>query len=39
MNMPLSKGKSLSDQQAWDVAAYVDSHSRPRDPRKSPPSP
>ena len=33
MNMPLSKGKSLSDQQAWDVAAYVNSHSRPADPR------
>jgi len=38
MNMPLSKGKSLSDQQAWDVAAYVDSHTRPQDPRKSSPA-
>lgn len=32
-NMPLGKGGSLSDQQAWDVAAFVDSHSRPQDPR------
>jgi len=34
MNMPLSKGDSLTDQQAWDVAAYVDSQPRPADPRK-----
>lgn len=32
-NMPLSKPYSLSDQQAWDVAAYVNSHERPQDPR------
>jgi thiosulfate dehydrogenase len=32
-NMPLGKGGSLSDQQAWDVAAYVNSHERPQDPR------
>ncbi len=34
MNMPLSKGDSLSDRDAWDVAAYVDSQNRPADPRK-----
>jgi thiosulfate dehydrogenase len=34
MNMPLSKGSSLTDQQSWDVAAYVDSQPRPADPRK-----
>lgn len=32
-NMPLSKGYSLTDQQAWDVATYVMSHERPQDPR------
>ena len=32
-NMPLGQGGSLSDQQAWDVAAFVDSHPRPQDPR------
>ena len=32
-NMPLSKGDTLSDQQAWDVATYVMSHDRPADPR------
>ena len=32
-NMPLGQGGSLSDQQAWDVAAFVDSHERPQDPR------
>ncbi len=34
MNMPLSKGDTLSDRDAWDVAAYVDSQPRPADPRK-----
>jgi len=34
-NMPLSKPYSLSDQDAWDVAAYIDSHERPRDPRQT----
>ncbi len=33
MNMPYGKGGSLSDQQAWDVAMFVNSHERPRDPR------
>jgi thiosulfate dehydrogenase len=32
-NMPLSQANSLSDQEAWDVAAYMDSHERPQDPR------
>jgi len=32
-NMPLGQGGSLTDQQAWDVAAYVNSHERPQDPR------
>jgi thiosulfate dehydrogenase len=32
-NMPLGLGDSLTDQEAWDVAAYVNSHERPQDPR------
>jgi thiosulfate dehydrogenase len=32
-NMPLSKGDSLTEQQAWDVAKYMDSQARPPDPR------
>ena len=38
-NMPLGKANpvkkhaALSDQQAWDVAAYINSHERPLDPR------
>ncbi|MFT0212743.1 c-type cytochrome [Pseudomonas sp. F1_0610] len=32
-NMPLGKGHTLSDQEAWDVAAYMNSHERPQDPR------
>ena len=32
-NMPLSLGGSLSDQEAWDVALFMDSHERPQDPR------
>ena len=32
-NMPLGKGKSLTEQQAWDVALFMDSHERPQDPR------
>ncbi|MBD3730379.1 MAG: c-type cytochrome [Sphingomonadales bacterium] len=34
-NMPFGNGNSLTDQQAWDVAAYVVSHERPRDPRQT----
>lgn len=32
-NMPLSKGGSLNEQEAWDVAYYINSHERPQDPR------
>ena len=32
-NMPLGQGWSLSDQEAWDVATFMDSHERPQDPR------
>ena len=32
MNMPLSKGTSLPEQMAWDVAAYIDSQPRPDKP-------
>jgi thiosulfate dehydrogenase len=32
-NMPLGLGGSLSVQQAWDVATYMDSQIRPQDPR------
>lgn len=32
-NMPLGRGGTLSDQQAWDVAAFINSHERPQDPR------
>lgn len=33
-NMPFGAPGSLTVQQAWDVAAFVDSHPRPPDPRK-----
>lgn len=33
-NMPYGQGNTLTDQQAWDVAAYIDSQERPRDPRR-----
>jgi thiosulfate dehydrogenase len=32
-NMPLGLGGTLTDQQAWDVATYMDSQERPQDPR------
>ena len=32
-NMPLGLGGSLSDQEAWDVAMFMDSQERPQDPR------
>jgi hypothetical protein len=32
-NMPFGLGGTLSDQDAWDVALFVDSHERPPDPR------
>ncbi|MFU1981439.1 c-type cytochrome [Bordetella hinzii] len=34
-NMPMGKPYSLSDQQAWDVAAFINSHERPKDPRQT----
>ncbi len=32
-NMPLGKGGSLTDQQAFDVASFIDGQPRPQDPR------
>ena len=32
-NMPFSRGDTLSDQDAWDVAMFMDAHERPQDPR------
>ncbi len=32
-NMPLGKPKSLTEQEAWDVAMFMNSHERPQDPR------
>ncbi|MEZ5611602.1 MAG: c-type cytochrome [Rhodocyclaceae bacterium] len=32
-NMPLGKGGTLSDDDAWHVAAFMNSHERPQDPR------
>ena len=32
-NMPLGLGNTLSDQDAWDVATFINSHERPQDPR------
>ncbi|RKP48205.1 c-type cytochrome [Trinickia fusca] len=32
-NMPLGLGGTLTDQEAWDVAKFMDSHERPQDPR------
>lgn len=32
-NMPLSKANTLTDQQAWDVSIFINSHERPQDPR------
>ena len=32
-NMPLGLSGMLTDQQAWDVALYMNSHERPQDPR------
>lgn len=32
-NMPLGKGGTLTVQQAWDVAYFINSHERPQDPR------
>ena len=32
-NMPLGRPNSLSEQEAWDVAYYIDSQERPQEPR------
>jgi thiosulfate dehydrogenase len=32
-NMPLGRAGMLSDQDAWDVAMFMDAHERPQDPR------
>ncbi len=32
-DMPFSQGNTLTDQEAWNVAAFVDGHERPQDPR------
>src|SRR5574337_773372 len=32
-NMPYGLGGTLTDQQAWDVAQFMDGHERPQDPR------
>ncbi len=32
-NMPLGQGDSLTRQEAWDVAMYINTHERPQDPR------
>jgi thiosulfate dehydrogenase len=34
-NMPLGQPNTLTDQDAWDVAAFVNSQPRPGDPRKA----
>ena len=34
-NMPFDQPGTLTDQEAWDVAAFIDSHERPRDPRQT----
>ena len=34
-NMPLDQPGTLSDQEAWDIAAYLNSHERPKDPRQT----
>lgn len=34
-NMPLGQGGQLTDQEAWDVAFYINSHNRPKDPRQT----
>ena len=32
-NMPLGQPNTLTEQQAWDLAQYIDSQERPQDPR------
>ena len=33
-NMPFGRGGMLSDQEAWDVAHFINSQERPKDPRQ-----
>jgi len=33
-NMPLGQGNTLTDQEAWDVATFMNGHPRPPDPRR-----
>ena len=33
-NMPLGQSNRLSEQEAWDVAAFINSQERPKDPRQ-----
>lgn len=32
-NMPLGEGGTLTEQQSWDAAYFMDAHERPQDPR------
>ena len=32
-NMPLGRGGTLTEQDAWDVALFMNGHERPQDPR------
>jgi len=32
-NMPYGRQNLLTDQEAWDVAYFINSHERPQDPR------
>lgn len=32
-NMPFGRGNTLTDQDAWDVAYFMNAHERPQDPR------
>lgn len=34
-NMPLGQGNTLTEQEAWDVAKFMNSHPRPADPRRT----
>lgn len=34
-NMPFDQPGTLTDQEAWDIAAYFDSQERPKDPRQT----
>ena len=34
-NMPVGQENTLTDQDAWDVAAFIDSRERPKDPRQT----